>query len=407
MSFTVFYSWQSELPSNTNRGFVKTALDKAVRQLEKDGIVDQRPEIDQDTKGVPGSPDIVETIFRKIRECDVFVADVSIVNTQGHGDLSDELTKLIAGRPSPNSNVLIELGYALHCLGPERVIILQNTFFGDDLLPFDLSQKRVMKFTVGPEEDKAPQRDELTKRLASALKEIYSHQLLINDAAIEKGRLAKKSELKKWHDERAELITHDKGWLATGPCAHLVGHVIPVNWQEGIDVIDFSTWTDGAPIRPFLSSSWRGDHNRDGYLAKSHEGKGVAYVQLFRDGRAEVVAEIGKDYHGGHVITGTYIENALIEHLGEVGKLFSKYGLHTRVWLYCSIVKGHNALLGIGNERLAKEPFKDLILPLPEVEISDLSDSKTVTESMKLPFNRLWQAAGQPSSPRYRTGSEG
>ena len=34
---------------------------------------------DRDTQGVTGAPDIVQTIFSKVDECDVFVADVTSV----------------------------------------------------------------------------------------------------------------------------------------------------------------------------------------------------------------------------------------------------------------------------------------------------------------------------------------
>lgn len=38
-------------------------------------------EVDRDTKNELGSPDIVNTIFAKIDECDLFVADISIINS--------------------------------------------------------------------------------------------------------------------------------------------------------------------------------------------------------------------------------------------------------------------------------------------------------------------------------------
>ena len=72
-----------------------TKLEEAVRDLE----------VDCDTKGVPGSPPIVDTIFRKIDAATVFVPDLTFVGTRPDG------------RPSPpNPNVLIEYGWALKSL---------------------------------------------------------------------------------------------------------------------------------------------------------------------------------------------------------------------------------------------------------------------------------------------------
>ena len=78
-------------------------------------------------KGVPGLPDIVQTIFSKIEASSAFVADVSFTSMSP------------SKRLCANANVLIELGYALHSLGDERLIILMNEAFGSprDQMPCD------------------------------------------------------------------------------------------------------------------------------------------------------------------------------------------------------------------------------------------------------------------------------
>src|SRR4051812_41463457 len=80
MNSTIFYSWQSDLPSPTNRGFIKTALEQAVKAIKLDASIEASPRVDQDTAGVPGSPDIPNTILQKIEHSSVFVGDVSITN---------------------------------------------------------------------------------------------------------------------------------------------------------------------------------------------------------------------------------------------------------------------------------------------------------------------------------------
>jgi hypothetical protein len=110
---TVFYSWQSDLPSKTNRGLIEFALERALAAIGKNAQIDRAPRLDQDTSGVPGSPDIGATILGKIDAASAFVADVSVVSGA-------------EGRPSPNPNVLIELGYALKSLAPSRVIMVFN-----------------------------------------------------------------------------------------------------------------------------------------------------------------------------------------------------------------------------------------------------------------------------------------
>ena len=66
MSQTIFYSWQADRDSKITRNFIKTALDKAVQRVEQDLALDEALRVDQDTRGEPGSPSIMDTILKKI-----------------------------------------------------------------------------------------------------------------------------------------------------------------------------------------------------------------------------------------------------------------------------------------------------------------------------------------------------
>ena len=155
--FAVFYSWQSQLPNATNRGFIEQALEIAIKDIHKDVTLDVRPDLDQDTKNVGGSPNIADTIRAKIDAAEVFVCDASIV--QG----KDGDGKRV--RPVPNANVLIELGYAMKALGSmERVVLVMNTAFGAiEDLPFDLRQNRPTTYELA---EGAADKGEVRKTLA-------------------------------------------------------------------------------------------------------------------------------------------------------------------------------------------------------------------------------------------------
>jgi hypothetical protein len=133
MKVTLFYSWQSDLPNNTNRGFIERALEKAIASIRTEEELMIEPALERDTAGVAGTPDIAATIFRKIDECHIFVGDVSIINP-----------KTRTGRKTPNPNVLLELGYAAKKLTWDNVICVFNTAFGKtEDLPFDLRLRRL------------------------------------------------------------------------------------------------------------------------------------------------------------------------------------------------------------------------------------------------------------------------
>jgi hypothetical protein len=142
----VFWSWQSDTPGKTGRHFVRDCLTSAIAALKQPDDVEEptkratREELhlDHDRKGVSGSPDLAPTILEKIDDAAVFVGDVTIVAeiaVQG-GDGKERKKGLI------NSNVGIEYGYALRGLTDERILMVQNTHYGErDLLPFDLQHK--------------------------------------------------------------------------------------------------------------------------------------------------------------------------------------------------------------------------------------------------------------------------
>lgn len=118
MNFTIFYSWQSDLTPLANRNFIENALKNVAKIIRKDDSIEVEPVIDRDTVGVPGSPDIAETIFKKIENSHILVCDVT------------PISQSTDTRPCPNPNVLVELGYVIKCLGTERIIMVLNTAYG-------------------------------------------------------------------------------------------------------------------------------------------------------------------------------------------------------------------------------------------------------------------------------------
>lgn len=168
MRKTVFWSWQSDLPAATTKDFIKEALAQALEKVAKELELEtaDRLELDHDTKGEPGLVEIVSTIFRKIDDCQIFVADITPVA---------EITTGTATKKIPNPNVMIELGYAIREAGPQRVITVANLAFGGkpEELPFDLRHRRgAITYNLDSAKDPAIEkiRKDLVKQLVAALK---------------------------------------------------------------------------------------------------------------------------------------------------------------------------------------------------------------------------------------------
>lgn len=193
MKKRIFYSWQSDLPNNTNRGFINTALDKAIEKIKSDTTYSIIPFLDRDTMGMAGSPDISLTIFEKINNSSVFVCDVSIVNnSEGNS------------RPTPNPNVLIELGYAVSKLGWECIILVMNEAYGSvELLPFDLRGRKVLTYSISTDaEKKSEERKKVSSILENGIKTIL-------DLLGKKTKIAEKPKPVKANSSDEILLTQE------------------------------------------------------------------------------------------------------------------------------------------------------------------------------------------------------
>ncbi|MGZ2746202.1 TIR domain-containing protein [Burkholderia stagnalis] len=169
-----FYSWQSDLPNKTNRSFILDTLRRAVKDINSSDdppsqvlTEAQRPQaestkpvqVDQATSGVAGAVHIAHTILDKIREADVFIADISTINKG---------TKKF--RKGPNPNVLFELGYAWAELGYKRVVLVFNEATTSEMdIPFDIRGHKFVVYRLD-ECTISKEKSEVRQHLQSCLK---------------------------------------------------------------------------------------------------------------------------------------------------------------------------------------------------------------------------------------------
>jgi hypothetical protein len=129
----VFYSWQSDIKK------VHTEIRKALAKVNS-LFTDDDLEliIDNATRDTSGSPDISQSIFNKINNSDIFICDITTINSQCN-----------CIRKTANPNVLIELGYAAGILGWDRILLVFNNDNGKFLTdrPFDIHCRRTIQFS--------------------------------------------------------------------------------------------------------------------------------------------------------------------------------------------------------------------------------------------------------------------
>lgn len=165
---TVFFSWQSD--RKNGRNFLVSVLQAACKKLSSDAEVEEahRGElsVDKDTQGMAGHQPIVDTIFKKIDSCGLFVADLTFIAQAPDG-----------GKQCPNPNVMMEAGWALKRLGHGRIIYVMNEYYGEaseTSVPFDIRHLSwPIRYSLGPDatpEEKKKVKETLQKQFESAIK---------------------------------------------------------------------------------------------------------------------------------------------------------------------------------------------------------------------------------------------
>lgn len=141
MQYTLFFSWQND--RKDTRTVINAALQEAKKSLEGDGI---ELIIDQDTRNRTGKRNIDAEVLNKIRNCDIFLADLTPVVTYKPAPERHDLPKHM-----PNSNVMYEYGYALHAKGENRMIVLASLNKEEDehieYMPFDINHDTITLFS--------------------------------------------------------------------------------------------------------------------------------------------------------------------------------------------------------------------------------------------------------------------
>lgn len=159
--YTIFYSWQSTLPNADNRGLIEKAILKATTQIDKFKF-----KLDKDTRGETGSPNITNKIFEKIEKAILFVCDITIVTENARTFFS-------------NSNVMIELGYAIKILGWDRIICVNNTKYSrSEDLPFNIRQNRLLNYNS---ENRGNALDTITKVINENIQKVIEKQLIYDE----------------------------------------------------------------------------------------------------------------------------------------------------------------------------------------------------------------------------------
>ncbi|NQV75082.1 MAG: hypothetical protein HQ491_03415 [Bacteroidetes bacterium] len=102
------------------------------------------------TKG-SGAHKINEELFRLIRKCNYFIADITPLSTLQDPYFSDRSSTSLNGFWFANSNVMIELGYALATRQLSNLLLIYNedvVSLSETKLPFDITNINVVRYSL-------------------------------------------------------------------------------------------------------------------------------------------------------------------------------------------------------------------------------------------------------------------
>lgn len=403
----IFWSWQSDVLKKENRHLIEDALGDAVARIGADNDIDPATRgqlaVDQGTKGKKGATEIAASILEKIASCAVFVCDLT------------PISKNQAGKALPNPNVCIELGYALHNPGPERVIIVLNEGSGykPEHLPFDVRGRAVMTYNVAPGATRLSRnaaRTSLSKALEAAIRLNISGHLEQNALGQEiVGVPAAANDRSIWATA-GKILKHQDFFsdgylksvqLSDGPRAYL--RVTPSGWTKPIPGSRFVHDLQGedaiGPIYGSGLSSGDGGVSREGALDYliygGREESETRDLRCYFSENGEVWYLIGFPFpenKGQKFISAEYLLRAWAKALRRTMKFMDKHGAS-------SARKVEIGCVGIGDVKwLGRSGFEKSPSQRDEVfEVTQGGDWKEAAQIMFLlkVFNKLADAFGK------------
>jgi len=384
----VFYSWQMDRPSQVCRDFIRRALDHAISHLAGEGIA---LEVDSDTQGVPGTPPVSDTILAKIRECDLFLADVTFVAQAGE--------KLI-----PNPNVMTEYGYALRAKGTRRMLLAMNTAFGPaDKLPFDLRHLRhPAQFDV-PEGMPDGARRAARERFGVQLAEfILTAARDVRAEIVESDRQQKDALQGAWWQAVQSRPLNDRPALVSSPSA--VVHIVPAASLAGVDL-------DPREVRPHRRFLQLADGAHEGADGRHWWARGQLrrieglpnpvtgwYGRLLPSGIVEYELNLGERIRDDPtvVLRGARVETEVIDAADHGLAMATALGLAGPFGV--GVVLYGLEDVELSGQRVRRFPVQTLDLKFSLIPAAE----SRAGDHMHRAFDQMWMAAGfEDGSPSY------
>lgn len=287
----IFYSWQSDTPTRIGKDFIRKALEDAIERIEVAPTLENADrneegigiELDQDTQGVLGSPPITQIIFNKIANADLVVVDVTLT-----GHVSEN-------KKAINSNVAIELGYALGARGFDIVLKIMNTSYGTPSeLPFDLRGRRWPIQYAAPNGVERKElrriRNTLSKRIEDILNEYLKH--MPDKGTVTHEKIEHTTDVGRYWEPNEALVganlTYGRPALTCNADSLFFLRLVPQSALPALSSAECAKIISEIEIRPLAHRASGSDRERNRYGSISftgnyESGNITSATQLFKN----------------------------------------------------------------------------------------------------------------------------
>lgn len=398
MDIKIFYAWQSDRPGKVNRYFIRDAAKEACERISEDETNDWDLELDSDTKGVAGMCDIPNTILKKIRSSDIFLGDLTIV-----GKTENVPPKLL-----PNTNVVIELGYAARHLTFNALIGVMNEGFGKvEGQVFDIKRRDCLKYNL-PADATKEQRDKVRKTLSEQLEAVLR-------TTIESVVLPKRTGKEAGTDENVETEQRsfaeqvaakafEKFELLPAVLTSVQFQRVPKqDYQMAVDTVRAKLGVN--PKTKSDSIIWDKDFSTtklslDGYLLRAYGGDYVSMQNNFKfNRRAGMVHSEEENW----LLFDMTLQRNIVEHIFADCQLLQELGINPPWQIGISLVGVEGFRLVPQNHDAASDPCEgDFTLPLIKVKTAkQVEDIPTTASLLKASLDHLCRHFGWDSSMHF------
>lgn len=392
----VFYSWQSDLPNNTNRGLIEAALTKACKELSAD--LELAIRVDDAVKGESGSPDIAATILAKIEKATVVVADVSII-----GAAQITASRSRKKRHVPNANVMFELGYAKRALTAKRVIMVCNKGFGPiEKLPFDIRGRSVLGYSYKGGRGAKPSdaRNELIGKLkgaiAAALEDANASEQVLDAKTEERVRTVQMEQFQSLRARLTQSVLTDAPVTLVPDGAVMVLHVVPAVSLDGAARIDLTKVPSSKVVTemsPYAATGWAWFHDAESIAAAgvAPDGKTAAwaYTRLFETGALQVAVAVDTQLNS--------IAVTAAEMLARITPSVDKLGLQGRCFIAVDVLRAKGTTIVKDRPSFSFDnkgrPISDTSLSAP-VQVAESLKPNDAAKILKPVLDWIWRKAG-------------